>query len=545
MNFSRIRFLFLSLLSLFTTAVYAVEQLPEKEEDIPVEFIPTLDTTVSFGLHRLSKGPKVRFGNLGVIHQNPTTVDDHYPNEFVSHYYANGTVYKDGRTTYELDANGAAIAAGKTYTTGDWVSVIGNNGTVGTDGTITVFTAISTAEVTYDSSGNPTAIQNSDSTYIPNTTPTLIVNPDGSTTIADNNVPIWASTKRFLPYKDNQTRTWSVQNLSQINTTDHTVSMSSYGVESAGASVEADSSGSTGFELSLDRRLGKRGGFEWGISGGFQLIEINAKANYNFEAILDRTTDVYKMVSTGFNSAYYNGTATDSDGNAVSMSTSQPGNTSDLTLVDLQGKKLIQYVSSTSVATTTTGGDETSATPLYTSTGFDANGNKLNDPNAVRWGTSTPIGIAYIEGHYQLKGAYYLMHFGPSLRYRFNDRWSVSGNFGFALGYVGTVFRADEQFNSVDNVQDFNGNPAPTLLVDDAANASIYRSQEENTTHKFIPGYYGEINAEYWVTERTGFYFGLSRQTMRSFNQNKLSGRTAKIDMGSSSGWRIGIMTRF
>jgi hypothetical protein len=47
------------------------------------------------------------------------------------------------------------------------------------------------------------------------------------------------------------------------------------------------------------------------------------------------------------------------------------------------------------------------------------------------------------------------------------------------------------------------------------------------------------------MTERTGFYFGMTRQTMRSFNQNKLSERTAKIDMGSSAGWRIGIMTRF
>jgi hypothetical protein len=47
------------------------------------------------------------------------------------------------------------------------------------------------------------------------------------------------------------------------------------------------------------------------------------------------------------------------------------------------------------------------------------------------------------------------------------------------------------------------------------------------------------------VTERTGFYFGLSEQTMRTFNQSPLSGRTAKVDMGSSAGWRMGIITRF
>jgi hypothetical protein len=148
-----------------------------------------------------------------------------------------------------------------------------------------------------------------------------------------------------------------------------------------------------------------------------------------------------------------------------------------------------------------------------------------------------------IHGRWQLKGAYYIVHLAPTFRYHFNDRFAISGMLGLAVGYVGTTFRANEYYDNYLDVYHNDGTPYPQS--DTAADSTLFQSNEENTTHKFIMGAYGEFNAEYWMTERTGFYFGLSMQAMNNFNQNKLSGRTATIDMGKTAGWRLGIMTKF
>jgi hypothetical protein len=147
------------------------------------------------------------------------------------------------------------------------------------------------------------------------------------------------------------------------------------------------------------------------------------------------------------------------------------------------------------------------------------------------------IGTAYVHGDYQLKGAYYLAHLGPNFRYRFNDRFAISGTAGLALAYIGTVFKASEYVHTWYDVDH--------QIFDNVDIAPRYDVNESNSTHKFVPGIYYDLNAEYWMTERTGFYLGVTGQQMRSFQQNKLSGRTATIDMGTNSGWRIGIMTRF
>jgi len=133
----------------------------------------------------------------------------------------------------------------------------------------------------------------------------------------------------------------------------------------------------------------------------------------------------------------------------------------------------------------------------------------------------------HVDGHWQAKGAYYLAKLGPTFRYRQNERWAVSGSAGLALGFVGTVFRADE------------------MVVEDLGLPQPLRISEKNSTQTYIPGYYGTLNAEYWVTERTGFYLGINYQDMRGYSQKPLSGRTLRIDVGSSSGWQMGVMTRF
>jgi hypothetical protein len=267
----------------------------------------------------------------------------------------------------------------------------------------------------------------------------------------------------------------------------------------------------------LDHKLGQRGRFEWGVSGGFNLTSINAKVSGTVVSTLVSVTDIYDLINTGLNTTYFQG---DKDANGVPLlSFTQPtGNAKDLVLLTLaDGTQVQRFVDlTTTPSLITSSADQSTATPLST---IFRQGNE---------GVLATIQDVAIDGQWQLKGAYYLMQFGPTFRYRFNDRWAVSGGAGLALGYIGTVFRANEQVVEFVNGKDLG----------------LYIS-EENNTHKFIPGVYGNINFEYWVSERTGFYMGANYQKMGNYSQTPLSTRTAKIDLGSSSGWRMGIMTRF
>ena len=59
-----------------------------------------------------------------------------------------------------------------------------------------------------------------------------------------------------------------------------------------------------------------------------------------------------------------------------------------------------------------------------------------------------------------------------------------------------------------------------------------------------LPGYYADAGAEYWMTERAGFYLGASYQKSGSFDQT-LNDRTAKIDLSTTYGVQSGITLRF
>lgn len=492
MNFLRFRVIILSLVSFLATAAYAVEQLPEKEEDIPVEYIPTLDNSISVGMRRFSGRSKVKFGNLGVINNSAIHSGD-------NHYYSNGAVSSDAITNYELGTDGALNS-----TTGtaffNYNSVVNGATTINAQSVRTAVGTTGQSIVTvystlYDYATN-TADDGSLTYSINYSTDGLPLNQkDGSGN------DLYASTSKFLAYKDGQTRNWRVENASQLNTTDHTVSMTTYGASSRGATMEAEGAPSSGVELALEHRLRHFGKLEVGFSGSISLDQINMKASGLVVSNRLETTDVYKMVEVG---ALYT--------TAGSDPITQPSGV-DLPLTQLGGTTVLnQYVDGTTTpATSNSTGDTSGGTPLY-----------LN----YTAGSTIVNGTVLIYGNWQIKGAYYNVKLGPTFRYRFNDRWAVSGGLGLSTCYVGTVFKAEENIIDIDT-------------------ASALLSKEENTTHKFVPGYYGNMNLEYWVSERTGFYFGLDYQKQGSYSQTPLSGRTAKIDLGTSSGWRMGIVTRF
>src|SRR5438445_2466906 len=120
MNFSRFCTVLMASVFAFVVVTFADEPTPMParspsqaplpllpEDDIPVEIIPALNTTFSFGLRRVGTGPKVRFGNLGAVPQNLAVGSDG-----VSLIYSDGAVRRDSRDPTELlgvDANGVSV----------------------------------------------------------------------------------------------------------------------------------------------------------------------------------------------------------------------------------------------------------------------------------------------------------------------------------------------------------------------------------------------------------------------------------------------------
>jgi hypothetical protein len=520
MNFTRFRAISLCLVSLAATAAYAVEQLPEKDEDVPVEFIPKLDNTISIGMRHLSTGPKVRFGNLGRI---PPTILVQGENR----QYSNGGMRQDAPSNLELLKDNTD---NKPYTTKGVVFTNKSGSQSRLDGNVvTVFSnvpdyVVSTLPVndangmpTFDANGNPIT------TTVYSAKMRNTGNNDSAGNPITEAVTLNASTNKFIAYQDGQTRTWSVNSSSQLDFNTHRVSMSNYSTESTGFSIDAPSKASSGFEVSLEHKVVQRGRWELGVSGRVSLGSINAKASAEVTAMLVRAKDIYNMVNTGdLTNFYYRAGGERSD----PFAPDQPGNAKTLELKDQLGNTVTQYVVTGQgiggISSFTTGlSDLSFSTPLET-----------KPINSERGPIIENDGLVQIQGHWKLKGAYYNMQFGPTFRYRFNDRWAVSGGAGFSLAYVGTIFKADEQVL-----------PRAVALLD--FDIETLHSVEENNTHKFVPGYYVNFNAEYWMTERTGFYFGMNRQELGTYHQNPLSDRTAKIELGKSSGWQLGIMTRF
>jgi hypothetical protein len=213
-------------------------------------------------------------------------------------------------------------------------------------------------------------------------------------------------------------------------------------------------------------------------------------------------------------------------------------------LVGLDGTPLLQ-VTTTSTSTSVTASDGTVTTTTTTTTGpsgtvvggDQSSGTPLSTtPDSIRQAQN--VGSVYVQGTWAIKGAYYNTQFGPTFRYRFNDRWAISGSAGLSVTWVGTVFKVDEVITTR------VGSTDASDLGFDPTVAQLHVLVQDYT-RKFVPGYYGNLNAEYWVTERTGFYFGMSFEQMGHYYQRPLSGRTATVELGKTSGWQLGIMTRF
>jgi hypothetical protein len=273
--------------------------------------------------------------------------------------------------------------------------------------------------------------------------------------------------------------------------------MSQYSVSSTGSTAQAESEKSTGVEIQFGRIIKRYKRFEWGFNFSAGASTINAKTRNVIRANLHADTDTYAFA------------ATDSYG--------APIRASDFTLSWYDSSWADEIMPSTiDVTPQPTDGDPASS--------YTKEGSRHLTYNPISSSQSNvPVDVF---GYWQIKGAYYTLKLGPIIRFPFAKKWTITGSAGFAGAYVATKFISDEY----------------VLLPD--VSGPLTSFTRESTEKRFIPGYYADVNIERWLTVRTGFYIGYGYEKLGSYKQ-MLDTRKADVDLGTSSGFRFGIITRF
>jgi hypothetical protein len=308
------------------------------------------------------------------------------------------------------------------------------------------------------------------------------------------------------PYNNGQTSTWQVNYASQITAAaeatattpavDSSVSYHVYSADSLGTTIKGRTSTAAGWELQVGRSLGKIARkVNVSLIGGVTFSGINAKRSDQVQAQLTTVIDTYSLSGQDPPTAPYTaptqGTRNLYDGNGnpvLDANGVQKTTTVDTSILLAQNP--------TRVIKQTTDGT----------------------PNG-------PPTTTQVDGHWQIKGSYFTFRAGPVFQVPVTERLKLSLGFGAAVAFVGSTFKIDEEI-----VQD--DVTAPITYVD------------EKTRSVLLPAFYVDADAEYWLTERTGLYFGATYQKSKSFEQT-LADHSATVDLGSTSGIQSGFTLRF
>lgn len=283
----------------------------------------------------------------------------------------------------------------------------------------------------------------------------------------------------FVSFTPGQSRNWTYRDADQAvgpgQVAFHTYSASSEG------GVASDEQGLTGgVDVQLARALGKgRGRFQFSLVAGVSLTDINAKTGGTVTSTLHTRTDTFGLAGgAGVPPAPYSG----------------PSFTD---LVDSSGN-------------TITAGFE--STPPISQTPISS--------------TETAVaGGATVQGNWQIKGAYFLIRLGPSVRTQITSRLGLSASAGIAGAYTGSRYIVTE-----------------TILLEEIPDPVTITEEDSET--KFLSGFYADLSLDWILNERTGLFGGVAMQQLDDYDQS-VRGRTAKIDMGSALGFRGGINIRF
>jgi hypothetical protein len=313
-------------------------------------------------------------------------------------------------------------------------------------------------------------------------TVTIDVVDDAGNVIGTEDIQV--QTADYLAYTPGLTRNWGYGSSAQITPDGTHVAMSTYSASSEGASAMTESEIAAGVEFQYVHTFSKpTKRLQWGVMGGVALNGINSKTAGSVTSTLNARTDYYSLAGGAVPQAPY------------------------------QAPSFDDYLTSTGEVLRTDG--------LETTVPISA----VPDAHIE---TSTPGG-ATVVGNWQVKGAYFMVRVGPTLRTQLSPRFGISASFGLAGAYAGSTYSVVEAFQVPD---------LPDLKVGTTAGT------EANRDSKFLAGYYADLNFEWAASERTGLFTGVTAQQFDGYDQ-EVGGRTARIDLGSAVGLRGGVNIKF
>jgi len=288
----------------------------------------------------------------------------------------------------------------------------------------------------------------------------------------------------ILGYQTGVSREWKEYTQNQFEERPGYLALTNYSTTSEGGHFTDKMGNAAGVELEYTRMIGRVSRrFQWGFTGGATINSISGQTSGSVTATLNSHTDYYllhgtpDLAPTGgptFGPYVVNGVLVNESG----METTVPVNQTP---------------------------DESLST-----------------------NSATPGGVT-VDGRWTVKGAYFMVKLGPSLRAQFNDHWEMTASAGFAGAYAGTTYTAAENFS-------LSSLPAEvTPGVTDI---------QQSTTAKFLTGYYADLTVEWAANERTGLFGGITAQQLSDYDQ-MVAERVARVDLGSAIGIRGGVSISF
>ncbi len=143
-------------------------------------------------------------------------------------------------------------------------------------------------------------------------------------------------------------------------------------------------------------------------------------------------------------------------------------------------------------------------------------------------GRITTVTSGIVTNRWHVRGGYFTFRAGPALTYAITEKLKATVSVGPALVFVGSTYTVDQIY-----VPDVGADVISTV---------------DDTTEKFLPGYYADGSLEYDISDRAGAYAGAFYQGTGSYQQ-QVSTTTAnyitKVDMASMQGFRMGMNFRF
>jgi hypothetical protein len=131
-----------------------------------------------------------------------------------------------------------------------------------------------------------------------------------------------------------------------------------------------------------------------------------------------------------------------------------------------------------------------------------------------------------VDGYWEIDGAFLTFRLGPWIRWRPFDRFSFRAGAGVSASVMGVTFDYEER----------------AQVTEDRTISEIVDGETER--YDYI-GYYGTLDAEFWITPVTGVFAGVTYQSTSTEMKIALNNRTAELELSTSVGFRVGITTHF